>query len=226
MYFFQRGVVTTYKAVGISDHDEFSVCRQTCSVRDNFCCLSLDYFFIVLVLVCTCLPQFPRFLMVVLLLLSRFHQCKYSASGPVLVELPWCSWDAANLDSDFVCAAFAIFRGCQRRVRRFLGTLRLADRFTYGSQFWGALGLQRTFVFKIPLWFSTAVLPSALLWLGDPQNYCGDRRSDIDQPLCLFKKKHRRRASHAPALLNTQLQQQSLCLVTLSPFVVVFSGWC
>lgn len=102
----------------------------------------------------------------------------------------------------------------------FLGTLRLADRFTYGSQFWGALGLQRTFVFKIPLWFSTAVLPSALLWLGDPQNYCGDRRSDIDQPLCLFKTKHGRRASRAPC----SVEHTIAAAVTLFGYTVSLCG--
>lgn len=85
-------------------------------------------------------------------------------------------------------------------------------------------------MFRTPLWFLIAVLSSALLWFGDPQNYFGDRRrSGIEQTLCLFDWKRRRKREPAmcPTMsLSTQLQQRSLCSVSLCPVVIIFSQWC
>lgn len=46
-----------------------------------------------------------------LVFLRWFQYCKYSALGSAFVELPWGSWDAANLHSDLflICTWFEIF---------------------------------------------------------------------------------------------------------------------
>lgn len=115
--FFQWCVISTHKADVILDHDEFCVCRQTCSEIDNFCCLSSRFFYSFGIGVCLS-SSFSQVFDV-----SRCFSVGFTSANTLLWPLSfWSSHDVAEMLQTYVVTrslsvlCFAIFGDCGRTV--------------------------------------------------------------------------------------------------------------